>query len=659
MSAIKPPYLGAAYYPEDWPLEQVDEDIRLMKEAGMNVMRIGEFAWSRMEPQEGHYDFGWLHHVVDKLAEAGIATILGTPTCTPPAWLTERYPEVLVVSDHGERAQHGARRHACPNSPVYRDHCARIVTRLAEEFGRDERVIGWQIDNEMYPSGARGCCCPVCHRKFQDAMRAQYGTIEALNAAWGTDLWSQTYQSFAQLPIPRSDTWHHPSLLTAWMRFQSDSYVEFSNAQAEILHRLAQQPVGTDMMPFGGLNYHDVHRNLDLVQFNHYNSMENLWQAAFWMDLCRPIKERPFWNTETSTCWPGATIAYGYREPGFCRANSWLPIVLGAEANLYWLWRSHWSGQELMHGSVVSSCGRPLHIFGEVREIADGLRAASAFLNGTRPAPPGLALHFSGFAWWLFEFQPQVNGFRYSDRLLTGVYRPLMDAQLRADVIDPAAPLDAYRVLLSPFLPALEERGLQERLRAWIEAGGTWVAGPLTDNRNLHAAKFRHAPFGVLEEWAQVHCRYQIPGDPAGFPIRWADGSESAGSVWYDILEPRGAEVLATYAGGQFDGMAAAVRARLGKGRVILLGTLPDADGMQRLLLRTAAEAGVHPAAQASSNVLVVPREGPAGRGLAVLELQNRPGTVTLPEPATDLLTGQRHSGEVPVPPYGVMVLQY
>ena len=161
-----PPYLGAAYYPEDWPAGDVDAEIALMREAGMNVMRIGEFAWSRMEPQEGTYDFGWLHNVVGKLGEAGIRTIMGTPTATPPAWLTERYPEVLFVSEQGRRHTHGGRCHFCPNSPVYRDHCARIVARLAEEFGRDRNVLGWQIDNELFPHSARSCCCAFCLRKF-------------------------------------------------------------------------------------------------------------------------------------------------------------------------------------------------------------------------------------------------------------------------------------------------------------------------------------------------------------------------------------------------------------------------------------------------------------------------------------------------------------
>ncbi len=657
MSRYTGPYLGAAYYPEDWPLEQVDEDIALMRDAGMTVMRIGEFAWSRMEPKEGVYTLDWLHLVVDKLGEAGIATIMGTPTCTPPAWLAERYPEILAVDDQGQRAQHGARRHACPNNPVYRDYCARIVTRLAEAFGRDDNVIGWQIDNELYPYGARGCCCPVCHARFIEAMGAQFGDIGALNGAWGTDLWSQTYQSFSQLPIPRVDVWHHPSLLTAWMAFQSDSYVAFSDHQADILHSLVQQPVGTDMMPFGGLNYHKVHRKLDVVQFNHYNSMENLWQAAFWMDLCRPLKETPFWNTETATCWNGSTTAMGYKEPGFCRANSWLPIALGGEANLYWLWRAHWSGQELMHGSVVSSCGRPLHILGEVQEIAAGYRQAAEFIRGTRPTRSGLAAHFSGLAWWMFEFQPMVRGFSYGEKLLNAFYRPVQQAQLRPDIIDPAASLEPYQLVCSPFLPTLDEASLRERLLAWIEAGGTWVAGPLTDVRDLHATKYRHAPYGSLEDWAGVRCRYQIPGDPREFGLRWEDGSVSHGSVWYDGLELQDGEALALYTEGPLEGLAAAVRRRIGRGQIVLLGTMPTPEDLRDLLMRLGREAGVAPTTEATSNLLVVPREGPAGRGVIVLELDHREGALTLLASATDLLTGARYDGRVQVPPYGVMVL--
>lgn len=660
MNQPHPPYLGAAYYPEDWPLEQIDEDIALMKAAGLNAMRVGEFAWSRMEPQEGRYDFAWLHLVVDKLHAAGLGVILCTPTATPPVWLSEKHPDILYQLEGGRRRQHGARAHFCPNSPVYREHCARIVTRLAEEFGRHPAVIGWQIDNEVSPVGigARSCQCPACMAKFRQAMERRYGTIDALNAAWGTDLWSQTYQSFAQLPTPDTSAWHHPSLLAAWTEFASDSYCDYVGRQADILHRFTSAPVGTDMMPYDAVDYGPMHRALDIVQFNHYNSAENLWQAAFWFDFIRPQKPRPFWNTETQTCWNGSVTANGYREPGFCRVNSWLPIALGGEANLYWLWRQHWSGQELMHGAVVASTGRPLHIFAEVQEIAAGFRAAAEFLNATRPASTPLALTYSQLAARIFWHQSVVKDFHYPSAVIQRVYHPLIQAQLRPDVAHPMADLAKYRMIVSPFLVTLDEENLRARLQQWVEAGGTWVVGPMADIRNEHAVKYTHAPYGNLEDWAGVYCKYEIPGDPRDFALRWNDGREAEGSIWYDGLELRGAEALATYTEGPLAGLAAVARKAMGKGQVILLGTLPRPRELQALVLSIGKEVGIAPVATASENVLVVPREGDAGRGWAVLELENRPGRLTLPRRMRDLLTGTEHEGEMDVPPYTVMVLE-
>lgn len=659
MKPSNPPYLGAAYYPEDWPLEQIDADIALMKEAGTNVMRVGEFAWSRMEPEEGRYDFDWLHLVVEKLGAAGISVIMCTPTCTPPIWLVEKYPEVLFVRADGKPTFHGARRHACPNSPSYREHAERIVAKMAEEFGQDSRIIGWQIDNEVHPlTWNRPCVCPVCRKEFAERMKARFGTIEALNAAWGTDLWSQTYQSFDQLPIPDPDTWHHPSLQTAWSAFTSDSYVEFVKHQAEILHRLTKHPIGTDMMPTHGVDYGDMHRALDVVQFNHYNTMENLWQSAFWFDLCRPIKPAPFWNTETQTCWSGSIATNGYREPGFCRANTWLPIAMGGEANLYWLWRQHRSGQELMHGAVVTSAGRPMHTTSEVREVSEGFAKAAEFLNGTRPTKSGLALHYSHKSAWISEWQPLVNGFHYTGAILERAYRPLIGAQFRPDVIMPSADLDGYRMLFSPFLLCLDEAGLRERLRAWIEAGGTWIAGPMTDIRDADAAKFTHSPFGSLEEWAGVYCRYEIPGEPRDFGVRWSDGRESQGSVWYDGFELRGAEALATYMEGPMTGLAAVAQRRMGDGRIILLGTMPQASDLRELFGVFGQTAGVNRACDATEGLIVVPREGTAGRGMVVVEIENRAAGLVVREPVKDLLTGQMYgAGGIKVSPYGVMVL--
>lgn len=658
MSCFCPPYLGAAYYPEAWPLENVDEDIRLMLDAGMNVMRVAEFAWSSLEPEEGRFELDWLRRVVDKLGDAGIATIMCTPSCTPPAWLTESYPEVLVVDYSGTPEQHGYRRHVCPNNPVYRDFCGRIALKLAETFGKDARVIGWQIDNEVYLWKEWGCYCPLCMDLFREKLERRFGTIEALNDAWGTNVWSQTYQSFSQIPAPRPGPVHHPSLQTAWILFQNESLVNYVAHQAAILHEHVAQPVGTDMMPFLGVSYEQMHRHLDIVQYNHYDTMDNLWRQVFWMDYVRSFKKAPFWNTETATSWNGGVTSNGFKDPGFCRANSWLPVALGGEANLYWLWRSHWSGQELMHGSVVTSAGRPLYMIDEVREVARGFQDAADFLNDTRPVEPGFAVHLSTLAWAQFRFQPLAEGFDYLDFMSHRVYRNLMDVHLRADVIDPAAPLDDYRLVFSPFLPALEESGLRDRLWRWIENGGTWVAGPFTDIRDVHGVKPRHAPFGVLEEWAGVHCKYEIPGTPREIALGWADGTESRGSLWYTGFEPKKAAVAATYLEGYLEGLAAVTETQVGNGRIVLLGTLPGAGHLKRLMLRLAGQCNIQRAAAATPNVLVVPRHGKAGEGMVVVELHNETGRLTLPSPATDLLSRKVYSGSFEVSPYQVMVLR-
>jgi len=660
MKKFKPPYYGAAYYPEDWPMEQIKEDIKLMKKTGMNCMRIGEFAWNSMEPREGEYNFGWLHKVVDLLGENGIATIMGTPTCTPPAWLYERYPEIVVVDWHGDKRQHGARRHACPNSPVYREHCARIVEAMAKEFGNDENVIGWQIDNELYPPVERGCFCNVCVRKFQNVLRDKYGTVKRLNKAWCNNLWSQAYDSFSQIYPPRPDNWHHPSLIMLWLNFISDSYIDFCAHQAKILHKYVVQPVGTDMMPFLGVAYEPIHQHLDIVQYNHYHQMNNLWEAAFWYDYLRPIKNVPFWNTETATCWNGSTTANGYKEKGFCRANSWLPFAFGGEANLYWLWREHWTGQELMHSGVISSCGRPLYVFDEVLEISAGLKRAANFLNNTMPEKSAIALHVSSKAKFLFEAQPIVNGFVYPGFIIDKIYKPLLENHLRMDCIDPALNMDGYKVILSPFLPDLNEAGLKDRIIKWVKKGGIWLVGPFTDIRDENGAKFTHAPYGNFEEWLQVTCKYQIPAPDGGFEITWNDGTVEKSSLWCDVLQAnKECEVLARYSEGPIKGFAAIVQRRIGKGRIILCGTLLSGRSLVSLLTTICKEKEITRAADASPNVLVMPRTGRGGEGMVVVEVFNKNGYLSLERAARNILDGKIYKGQITINPYSVYVFKF
>ena len=671
---VIPPYFGAAYYPEAWPSGTVERDIKIMKTAGLNVVRMAEFAWSRMEPCAGRFDFGWLHDVLGAFAKEGIASVFCTPSATPPIWLTKEHPEILLVDDNGRSRQHGERCHWCPNQPLYRERVGRIVEAMARGFGKDPNIIAWQIDNEPYPN-RRGCCCPVCVEKFRERLRSKFGSIEALNETWGTNLWSQRYEAFEDFEAPRSDIWHHPSLVTEWMRFQSDSYVEFVAIQARIVQRHTNVPIGTDTMPMHRLNYRDVAGAVDVMQFNHYPHEGDLRFSQFWMSYIASFKERPFWVTESSVSNSSAAAVVkhkGYRNEGYVVALSWLPIALGGEANLYWLWRCHWSGQELTHGSVVDSCGRPFCAFDEVASVGKGFAKASAFLTGTRPIQPRIALHFSCDAALAFEAQPLADRFQYEDfymqrgprkgELPEVYFRPLAEAQHLVDVIDPSRSLEGYSIVISPFLISLEECGVGERLKAWIERGGTWVVGPMSDIRTMDGTKYRDHPFGVIEEWTRAYCRWQIIGNVEEpiFDVNWKDGTRSGGRIWYDVFDaPEDAEILGTYANDRLESKTAAFSVAYGKGKIVLLGTVPTAAAFLSLLNPLIAEQGIAPVIAASQNVLVAPRAGCAGEGLVIAEIQGQPGEITLPQEFSDLLDAtDLKAGILKLSPYEVRVLK-
>ncbi len=652
-------YMGSAYYPEDWDEAQLEGDIRQMQELGLNVARVGEFAWHKLEPKEGEYHLEWLETVVNKLADAGIQTILGTPTATPPHWLLKKHPNIAVLLENGRRQSHGGRRHCCSNNPDYLYHAGRMVETLAACFGNHPNVIGWQMDNEIYPWGM-GCTCPVCHRMFQAYLETKYGTVEHLNRSWNLELFSQAYDSFMEIPIP-IDGWHNPHIRYEWLTFQANSHLRFLRYQANILKTYTRQPIGTDLMPFGGLDYEQVAEFSDVLQFNHYNTPEDFWRLPFWFDYLRPLLPRPFWNTETSTGWNGGTdIAQSIKPEGFCRVNTLLPYLLGGEANLYWLWRTHWAGHELTHGAVVSACGRPLHMVGEIRQAEALLERAGEFLRETRVDTP-IALHFSARVWNLFQTQTVVSGLRYGDAVQETVYRPLTDLGLRPDVIGPSADLEGYKVLLSPFLLTLEDGeqlDLAARIGAWVRQGGVWIVGPMTDIRTEYGANYKTAPFGMLERLTGVTCLYQVPDNEGRITCRWMSGEPFSGSRWYDVFA-EDADALVRISAGHsaLENKPVVLRKQVGRGQVILLGTLPESREMERIL-RLALEAAGVPLPQVTGQVTVIPRKGAQQAGLILAETGGAAATYTLPAPMLDLETGEQVSGTVPLDPYQVRIFQ-
>jgi len=652
-----PPFLGAAYYPEDWPVSEIAYDIQKMKEAGINVARIGEFAWSTMEPVSGRYDFGWLHYVVDTLAENGIATVMGTPTATPPKWLSNRYPDIMSVSVTDRPASHGGRRHCCSNNTHYRNASAKIVEAMAREFGADENIIGWQIDNEIYSWD--GCYCQDCISGFHAYLQEKYGNICALNEAWNLSLFSQEYESFEEIPAPR-DAWHNPHLKLEWLTFANNSHIDFVHMQAEILHKYVTTgaPIGTDTMPFNGMNYRRLNEKLDIVQFNHYNEPNNEWKACLWFDYLRTMREHPFWNTETQTCWNGSTdIGQSVKPDSWCRVNSFLPLALGGEANMYWIWRTHWAGHELSHGSVLDASGRPMHIFNEVQETAELFEKAGEFLRNTR-VDAQVGFHYSSLNWNMHNTQTMVataNNDRVPD-----FYKPLSDCGVRVDVIDAEEDLARYKVIVSPMMMTLEEGDLPARISEWVKNGGIWVVGPLSDIRNAIGARYQHKPFGILEELTGALWLYGIPDREKRISAVCAQTGETVGTeLWYDIYDEAPENTLLTVRGGHsaIDGKACVVERKVGEGSVILLGTFPDYSTLKTIYTRALMRAGVT-CGKADGQIMVVPRRGEHTEGLILVEYAGEDASYTLDAPMKNVVSGETVWGTLTLHPYDILVLE-
>ena len=651
---------GAAYYPEDWDESEQDKDIEMMKKAGIKIVRMAEFAWAKTEPREGEYHFGWLHRVIDKLWAAGIYTMLCTPTATPPNWVEEADPEMMMLDESGRRYTHGGRRHNCSNNPTYRKYSARIVERMAQEFGGDERVVAWQMDNEIYTYDSN-CYCAHCRKGFAEHLKRKYGTVENLNRRWNLNLFSQWYDSFEQVPMPRGYVWHSPQIRYEWRTFLGEGHVDFIAMQAEILHRYTKAPIGTDMMQVYGVPYEEISKHVDMIQFNHYDDHTNQINAAFWFDYLRGFKDIPFWVTETSTCWNGGTTTPSeYRPEGFCRANSWLPVVLGGGANMYWLWRQHWAGHELMHGAVLYSSGRPMHMFEEIRQTSAGFEKARDFLTETR-VKTDTALIVSSKSRMLTECQHiaetrDVNG----DGLLR-FYRCMNAGGIRPDVIPATAGLSGYKLIFAPYLTTFEEDNLSERLREWVEDGGVLVAGPLSDMRDDIGAKYTDRELGMLEEFTGAQMVYQVPDHNFLTKCEWTDGEEYKAMHYLQMFNiPKNAEPLVTVKSGfsSFEGKVLVFEEKIGRGAVLMIGALPDDCSAGRLMARAAALGGIS-TFKTEGDIVAAHRAGKDRNGIAVQEISGKNGKIYFDGNMTDILTGATFSGSAPLKPFETRLLEW
>lgn len=494
--------LGTCYYPEHWPREIWEDDARRMAEAGLTWVRIGEFAWSRLEPQPGAYNFGWLDEAIEVLGAAGLKVVLGTPTATPPRWMLDRHPDMLAVDAEGRPRKFGSRRHYCFSHQGYKAECAEIVTRLAERYGRNPHVAAWQTDNEYGCHDTTLSYSDAARAAFRGWLRTRYpgkgndGDIDALNAAWGNVFWSMEYDSFDQIDLPNlTVTEANPSHLLDFRRFSSDQVAVFNRLQAEIIRAHSEAPIAHNYMgKITDFDHFKVGADLDIASWDSYplGFLEDRVKAtdahkrayarqgdpdfqAFHHDLYRSVGKGRWWVMEQQ---PGPVNWAPYNPaplPGMVRLWTWEAFAHGAEAVCYFRWRQAPMAQEQMHAGLLRPDSAAAPGLAEAQQVAQELAEAP----DVTPCRAEVALIFDYEADWAWAIQPHGRGLGYFD-LVFDTYRAMRQLGWSIDILPPDADLTGYRLVAAPGLMHLPE-ALMASLR---DSDAHWILGPRTGARD-------------------------------------------------------------------------------------------------------------------------------------------------------------------------------
>ncbi len=650
-------HFGTSWYPEQWPSTRWAADLRLMRAAGMTVIRLGDFSWSRMEPHEGVYQLDWLAAAVDLAAEHGFQLVMCTPTAGPPVWITERYPETLAIASDGRRSTHGNRAHTSPSSPRFRQLSARIAQALALRFGQHPAVIGWQIDNELntisYDEGTRA--------QFQDWLRDRYGTIEALNERWTLVFWSQEYQDFSQIPIPVGV--HHPSLILAWHRFQTDVFRSFLRVQADVIRQHARPGQWISHNVMTGRDEFDQQAfaaEVDLVGFDYYCGHLNYPDAGGFHDLVRGLKRSNFWMVEVQpgcACWGGVNNVL---DRGEARRLAWMTVGHGADAVLYWQWRGSPGGQEQYHGTLVGPDGNPRPFYTEAAQVGREFAAAAPALDGTAPIA-SVALLLSYDDRWAIEAQPHHQDFQLIPYWMD-FYRPLRRRGLDIDVISPYVDLGQYQVAVAPALHLLDD-ARAEHLLSWVDGGGHLLVGARTGMKDLESILLPSRQPGPLTAGVTVAEYYALDRPVSVEGTLLGAGQTAFASVWAEWLEvaddAQEVEVLLRYgkSSGWLDGQPAVVRVGYGAGSIVYCGAWLDEVALTALLDHVLQRAAV--AVLDLPPDLEVCRRRGTGDETVVIVLNHgaEARALSLPGVHTDLITGAEVGEKFEIAPGDVRVL--
>ena len=597
---------GGDYNPEQW-LDRPDileKDLDMLEEAGCNVVSLGIFSWSTLEPEEGVFNFEWLENIINKLYERGISVILATPSASRPKWLADKYPEVLRVDGERKRALYGFRHNHCYTSPVYREKTAIINKKLAERFGNHPSVIMWHISNEF----GGECHCPLCQEAFRNWLKEKYGTIENLNDKWCTTFWSHTYNSFEQIesPSPIGETQLH-ALNLDWKRFVTHQTADFIHHEIQSVREGGSElPTTANLMYyFDGLNYFELAKEIDVVSWDTYPTwhkqdvIETAYENGMCHDLMRSLKKKPFFQMEscpTSTNWQSVSKL---KKPGVLFAQSMQAIAHGGEGSLYFQVRQSRGASEKFHGAIIDHYGgNDTRVFREVSQVGKTLKEISV-LTGSEVKSQAAILYDWDSQWAMEDSQgPRNKGLHYREAQLK-YYRGFRKLGLNVDLVDMTCDLSGYKIFAAPMCYMFRD-GFEEKVRKFVEDGGIFIAtywsGIVDDTDRCYLGG---VPYGLMDvlgirsteidglyDWEE-NSLVPVEGNVLGM--------EKTYSCKYlcDLVELRGAKTVMTYGSDFYAGYPALTVNSYGKGQAWYVAADAEKEFQEDLIRKISEQSGI------------------------------------------------------------------